>query len=284
MQAWLTRRWIINFLLIALIVVFYFGGNRYWTDSQNAPRNPISELKLSEINSVDFEYDGDRFVLSKSSDQWQLEKPVRWPANNIAVERIIAIVASETESSISIDGIDLSALGLQEPKLTLRLNHMPILFGATNNIGKRRYILIGSTIFLLADVHLPFMIQGVPGLINKHLLPRSISLQALDLAGVELIKSEAAWNSSNNTKISTDQAIRLVSNWQTFEAGKIRQFDQSAPVREKIVATLNDGSSIEFLLLTLEPELVIARPDLDLQYHFSEIYFNDLFVFGNHDS
>ncbi len=284
MQALLTRRWIINYLLIALIVIFYFGGNRYWTDSRNAPGNPISRLKPAEIMTVDFEFDGSHFVLSKSSDQWQLEMPVQWPANNIAVERIVAIVASETETSISVDGIDLTALGLLEPKLTLRLNDMPVLFGTTNNIGERRYILIGSTIFLLADVHLPFMLQGVSGLIDKRLLPRSISLQALDLAGVELIKSEAAWNSSNNREISTDQAIRLVSNWQTVEAGIIRQFDQSAPVRQKIVATLNDGSSIEFLLMALEPELVIARPDLDLQYHFAEKYFNDLFEFSNDES
>jgi len=232
--------------------------------------------------SVAYELDGNSFVLSKSSDQWQLETPVQWPANNITVERIIAILASETETSIAVDGIDLTALGLQDPKLTLRLNDTVVLFGATNNINDRRYILIGSTIFLLADVHLPFMVQGISGLIDKRLLPGSISLQALDIAGLRLNKNNTStWNSSNNTAISTDQINRLVSNWQTIEAGTIRRYDPSASVQQKIVATLSDGSSIEFLLMAREPELVIARPDLDLQYHFTEKYFDALFSIDN---
>ncbi|MCZ6469732.1 MAG: DUF4340 domain-containing protein [Gammaproteobacteria bacterium] len=278
----LTRRWIINFLLIAIIAISYFVGDRYWTDSPNQSRNPISRLKPADIMSVAYELDGNSFVLSKSSDQWQLETPVQWPANNITVERIIAILASETETSIAVDGIDLTALGLQDPKLTLRLNDTVVLFGATNNINDRRYILIGSTIFLLADVHLPFMVQGISGLIDKRLLPGSISLQALDIAGLRLNKNNTrTWNSSNNTAISTDQINRLVSNWQTIEAGTIRRYDPSASVQQKIVATLNDGSSIEFLLMAREPELVIARPDLDLQYHFTEKYFDALFSIDN---
>ncbi|MCZ6798452.1 MAG: DUF4340 domain-containing protein [Gammaproteobacteria bacterium] len=282
MQAMLTRRWIINFLLIAIIVIFYFVGDRYWTDSPNQSSNPISRLKPADIMSVAYELDGNSFVLSKSSDQWQLETPVQWPANNITVERIIAILASETETSIAVDGIDLTALGLQDPKLTLRLNDTVVLFGATNNINDRRYILIGSTIFLLADVHLPFMVQGISGLIDKRLLPGSISLQALDIAGLRLNKNNTStWNSSNNTAISTDQINRLVSNWQTIEAGTIRRYDPSASVQQKIVATLSDGSSIEFLLMAREPELVIARPDLDLQYHFTEKYFDALFSIDN---
>ncbi|MCZ6669325.1 MAG: DUF4340 domain-containing protein [Gammaproteobacteria bacterium] len=278
----LTRRWIINFLLIAIIAISYFVGDRYWTDSPNQSRNPISRLKPADIMSVAYELDGNSFVLSKSSDQWQLETPVQWPANNITVERIIAILASETETSIAVDGIDLTALGLQDPKLTLRLNDTVVLFGATNNINDRRYILIGSTIFLLADVHLPFMVQGISGLIDKRLLPGSISLQALDIAGLRLNKNNTStWNSSNNTAISTDQINRLVSNWQTIEAGTIRRYDPSASVQQKIVATLSDGSSIEFLLMAREPELVIARPDLDLQYHFTEKYFDALFSIDN---
>lgn len=282
MQALLTRRWIINFLLIAIIAISYFVGDRYWTDSPNQPKNPISRLKPADIMSVAYELDGNSFVLSKSSDQWQLETPVQWPANNITVERIIAILASETETSIAVDGIDLTALGLQDPKLTLRLNDTVVLFGATNNINDRRYILIGSTIFLLADVHLPFMVQGISGLIDKRLLPGSISLQALDIAGLRLNKNNTrTWTSSNNTAISTDQINRLVSNWQTIEAGTIRRYDPSASVQQKIVATLSDGSSIEFLLMAREPELVIARPDLDLQYHFTEKYFDALFSIDN---
>ncbi len=49
-------------------------------------------------------------------------------------------------------------------------------------------------------------------------------------------------------------------------------------------ATLDNGSEIEFYLMSIKPEIVIARPDLGVQYHFSEKQYYDLLSISKQDS
>ena len=45
---------------------------------------------------------------------------------------------------------------------------------------------------------------------------------------------------------------------------------------QKIIAGLEDGNEIDFFLISIKPEIVIARPDLGVQYHFAEKQYYDL--------
>ena len=273
----LSKRWLINCLLIVLIAVFTYVGIRYQQKTAYAPKNSITGLKPQNIHTATIQAADKRFVLSKSGNQWLLEKPVQWPANNITVERLISIVTSESDSRLPAEGVDLATLGLQIPKAILSLNDTRILFGATNNIGGRRYIKVGSTVYLLPDIHLHFINQGISGLIDRRLLPRSISLKSLSLAEFNLSKSsDGSWQDIALGDAVVDQINALVNNWQTLEAGNIKSYDRSKTAELKIVAGLQDGRKIDFFLTSTRPEIVIARPDLGVQYHFSEKQFYGL--------
>jgi hypothetical protein len=192
---------------------------------------------------------------------------------------------SESEASIAATDIDLSALGLQEPKAILSLNDTRILFGTTNNIGDRRYLMIGTTIYLLADIHLPFISQGIAGLIDNRLLPPSIPLQTFELAERKLSRDGIDnWQSSPATDIPADRLKQFISYWQSLEAPVVKVFKQSGEPLEKMVAGLEGGSEIEFLLMSIYPELVIARPDLGVEYHFHERQQQELLSFTNAES
>jgi len=108
-------------------------------------------------------------------------------------------------------------------------------------------------------------------------LPRSIPLKSLRLAEFNLSKnSDGTWQADTLTDTLTDQLNALANNWQTLDAGNIKNFDKTKTAEQKIVAGLQDGSYIEFFLMSTKPEIVIARPDLGVQYHFSEKLFYDL--------
>jgi len=280
----LSRRWLINCLLIVLICLLAYSGIRYQLKSTAQPENSISSLKPQDIDNVIIQSADNRLVLRRSGNQWMFDKPIQWPANNITLERLISIVKSESNTRLPADGIDLVPLGLQPPKAILTLNDTRVLFGATNNIGERRYIMTGSTIYLLPDLHLHFINQGISGLIDRRLLPRSISLNSLRLAEFNLSKnSDGTWQADTLGDAVTDQINALANNWQTLDAGNIKIHDKSKTPQQKIVAGLQDGREIDFLLMSTKPEIVIARPALGVQYHFAEKQYYDLFSIADKD-
>ena len=272
----ISKRWLFNYLLIILIIVFSYIGNRYQVQTGQQSRETVSQLKPQEINRISIQTADDAISMSKTGTQWNIESPINWPANNITVERILGITNSEFDSSLSADEIDLATLGLEIPKAILTLNDTRFLFGGTNNIGARRYLLTDSTVYLLDDIHLHFFREGLSALVDRRLLPRSLALQSLNLGKLKLYKaSNGDWQASDDT-ITPDQLIRVINNWQTLEASNIKVYQKSAIPRQKIRAGLMNGNELEFFLMSISPEIIIARPDLGLQFHFSESRFYGL--------
>ncbi len=269
----LSRRWIINYVLIILIIVFTYIGNRYDVKTGFQAEKTLSPLGPAEIESMEIQTADESIALRRVGQAWSLEAPIQWPANQINVARLLEIVDTPIESSLPADEIDLSTLGLEFPRARLRLNQQSILFGETNNIGQRRYVMIDSTVYLLPDNHLPFISQGLAGLIDRRLLPRSLGLSSLSLPDFELTRDGNDGWQADDDRLDEERLAELVADWQGLEAARVQPYRAGATPREKIIARLEDQRELEFFLMSIEPEIVIANPELGLQYHFGDEFY-----------
>ncbi len=269
----LSRRWIINYVLIILIIVFTYIGNRYDVKTGFQAEKTLSPLGPAEIESMEIQTADESIALRRVGQAWSLEAPIKWPANQINVARLLEIVDTPIESSLPADEIDLSTLGLEFPRARLRLNQQSILFGETNNIGQRRYVMIDSTVYLLPDNHLPFISQGLAGLIDRRLLPRSLALRSLNLPDFELTRDGNDGWQADDDRLDEERLAELVADWQGLEAARVQPYRAGATPREKIIARLEDQRELEFFLMSIEPEIVIANPELGLQYHFGDEFY-----------
>ena len=270
-----SRRWIINYVLIVLIVILTYVGNRYGVTTGYQPQQRISTLKPADIQTIGIQTADASLSLRRDAQGWLIEAPIRWPANSVNIERLLSIVNSETDSRLPADEINLATLGLQFPEAVLTFNDTQLLFGATNNIGERRYVMIGSTVFLLPDIHLLFFSQGLTGIADRRLLPRRYRLSKLKLSEFEISRdANDSWQVINADGFGQDQIARLVENWQDLEASKIKPFDTDAMPRQKLQASGADGSRHEFFVMSIDPEIIIANPQIGLQYHFpADLYY-----------
>ena len=270
-----SRRWIINYVLVVLIVIFTYVGNRFGVTTGYQPQQRISTFKPADIQTIGIQTADASLSLRRDAQGWLIEAPIRWPANNINIERLLSIVNSETDSRLPADEINLATLGLQFPEAVLTFNDTQLLFGATNNIGKRRYIMVGSTVFLLPDIHLLYFSQGLTGIVDRRLLPRRYRLNTLKLSGFEISRdANDSWQVLNADSFGHDQIARLVDNWQDLEAAAIKSFNASATPRQKIEISLQDGSKLDFFVMSIDREIIIAHPQIGLQYHFpADLYY-----------
>ena len=273
----LSRRMIINFVLIVLIIIFTYVGNRFGVEPGYQPKPSITGLRAEDIESIEVKTADASLSLKREGNGWIIETPIRWPANNVNVERLLDIVNSQTESRLDAAEIDLATLGLDFPKAMLRLNDTRVLFGATNNIGGRRYTMIESTVFLIPDNHLPFISQGLAGMVDRRLLPRNLGLTSLKLPGLQLARNaEDIWETMAESDYSPQQITQLVGNWQGLEASRIKAYKASTTPRQKIEAAFESGQNQEFFLMSIDPEIIVANPGIGLQYHFSADHYYQL--------
>jgi hypothetical protein len=67
---------------------------------------------------------------------------------------------------------------------------------------------------------------------------------------------------------------QLAENWQGLEAIRVKAFDAGNTPRQKIEVLLANGEGLEFFLMSIDPEIVIANPQIGLQYHFgADLYY-----------
>ena len=271
----MSKRWIINYLLFTLIIIFTWIGAKYpITEDQLINRNAITTLKAQDINTIQIETADTKLELSKQDGQWYLLQPVQWFASNIAAERISTLATLEPQSRLPSNEIDPATLGLTIPKAVVTLNQQRIYFGDTNRIGNRRYLMVDDQVFLASDIHYPFMQTGISGLLDNRLLPPPVELQSLEFKDFNLTKTEQGWQSSTDSPALAAQ--QLIDHWRQNQASSIKPFDDSLTPLQKIRAHLSNDQIIEFYLLSIKPQIILARPDLRLQYHFPDHQYYDL--------
>ena len=270
-----SRRWIINYVLVVLIVIFTYVGNKFDVKTGFQPQQHITGIKPENIESVEIQTANTSLALKRDSGGWMLESPIRWPANNVNVERLLTIASVETDSRLAANEIDLETLGLKFPQAMLRLNDTEVLFGATNNIGARRYTMVGSTVFLLPDQHLPFITQGLTAMVDRRLLPRTNELTTLKLSGFEINRDDDnTWQLIGADGFEQGQITKMIENWQSLEASRVKPFAADKMPRQKIRAQFANGESQEFFVMSIDPEIIVANPQIELQYHFpADLYY-----------
>jgi hypothetical protein len=231
----LSKRWIVNALLVALIAGLSLAGVFFEPSATVKNKPTISQLTADEVDTIDIETDDLQLRLQRVNDGWDIESPINWPAQENNVRRLLSILKIEADALSDTADVDLAALGLQQPKASMRFNGIPLLFGATNNIGERRYAMLDEKLYLLPDVHLVFINQGLAGLVDRRLLPGHQGIISLRLPDLELrLDENNLWRSNQAIEFSQASLLRLVDNWRDLQATRISNFDLELPPRQLI--------------------------------------------------
>ena len=188
----LSRRWLINCALVVIIAVLILIGLGIDDKAIENGEQRISELRPGDIDRIQFAANDLSMTLQRDARGWQLRQPIQWPAHTDNVERLLSILNQQSSAVAEAAEVDLAALGLQPPVATLHLNDTRLAFGASNNIGERRYLLLDTSVYLLPDVHLAFATQGLTGMVDRRLLPQQDEITSLRLPGLNITRTPMA--------------------------------------------------------------------------------------------
>ena len=273
----LSHRWLINCALVVVIAGLAFAAFNFDATRGEQAQPRISPLKPDDIQRIELHSDALQLELQRQADGWQITSPINWPAQKTNVTRLLSILNQESSAVAAVADVDLKPLGLQPPVATWHFNDTRLMFGATNNIGERRYVILDAALYLLPDVHLAFAAQGLSGMVDRRLLPQRSDIEVLRLPGVVIQRdNEGQWHAPQQPELAPATLQQLITNWQQLAASNIRPINLDASPGEVIEFRFANGRKIDFLLQSSAPEIVIANPEIGLQYHFRADFHDQL--------
>lgn len=161
--------------LAALALVAWYDINGELPSRRTASRHHTVEA----LNFV--RDDGKFFAFERSGAGWQMTRPVTATAQPARVERLVALIDSDTSDGYAVQELNLEATGLDEPIVRMRLGEdTAVFFGATEPLSGRRYVQIEDRVILLDDQHVPLIEGGLNAFASPKLLDTPIEQVVID--------------------------------------------------------------------------------------------------------
>ncbi|MGH8403651.1 MAG: DUF4340 domain-containing protein [Gammaproteobacteria bacterium] len=261
-------RWWLNIALVIVIVVLtaliYFKPGTH----KPAPPVALTTLNASDITSIKIARGHDPVTqLVRDGANWQMLSPVKTPAAQYLVKALLDAIHAQVKSSFPAKQADLVKYGLNPPQVRLWLNGTEFDFGDAEPLNNYRYVKTGDAIHLIAGL-LYFRINHGPlWWASKRLLPDGARVIGLQLPDATLTLKDDKWQlAPANPAIPSDAIQSLVDNWKNAQAIGTDKIGNGEPQGEVAVELAGDNQPLRFVILEDPDFLVLARPDLGLQY------------------
>lgn len=227
--------------LAALALVAWYDVNGKLPTRRQASQ----QYTIDALNFV--REDGKTFAFARDKSGWRMLQPVRVEAQPSRVEKLVALIDSNTDDGYHISDVNLEATGLASPRIRMRLGEATaVFFGDTEPLTGRRYIQIEDRVILLDDQHVPLMEGGVNAFASRSLLATPVD--SVEFDGAKL-NAEA---------------------WETVSALGIRQIGESIPVNAQPIAVVTDGETQAWHSWPDDALIALYREGDDIHYLISQ--------------
>ncbi|HET7369386.1 MAG TPA: DUF4340 domain-containing protein [Gammaproteobacteria bacterium] len=275
----MKRRWLLNIglavLLAALALLAWFQPGA----ETARPKPTITTLAPDAVTTIRLEQPNQATaVFKRTAEGWEMVQPVSAPANDQVIKNWLASARETSSRAYPAKDLDLAQFGLKPPRLSLTLNNQRLDFGASDPIEHKRYIRRGDTIYLVNDV-LFYQLQGDPlSFLSKRLLPRDPKIIGIKLPNVEISQNKSGeWQlTPTRPNISSDQIQSLIESWQHSQAFNVKAAERAPATGKVTIRLAGQQKPITFRILKNDSLLVLARPDLGVEYQLPANRRNDL--------
>jgi len=282
----MKNRWVLNLVLLALIgglVAFLYLRPKEAV--QDLAKHEVSQLKLAGIDTVKVEFPAKAPVTFEKVDgYWHMLTPYKSRADQISVQRILAVIAATSEHKFPTT--DLAKYGLDNPlvKVTLTRDAGDEVFyyGTYNTVTNQQYVSHQDGVYLL-DVNYSEAAATQPiEMVDKNILGPDEAkqftgfnyshLEQWEEAGLNVDLVEGQWKTNLAKAKPTQNDLNewLEFSWKQNPAKSVEVY---TPDRQQTYPSfevkLDNGKTIHIDKHMESPELLLARPDEGLIYHFA---------------
>ncbi len=258
-------------LLVALLV--------YEPGKEQVPATTLTTLKKADIDRmVIARHGGEALHFERREGMWWLVEPIIVPANPVRLQAILQVAGAESLSHFPVEGRDLGDFGLVESPVRLTLNATELRFGGVSPLDQRRYVQVHERVHLIADGVFYDLVEPLSALVSRALLPPGVDIESVSVPAFAVSKTPAGeWRVQPPMEtVSADTVQRWLQGWRDAHALQVAPYTATAGLGNVVVHLSGQDTPLTWRIVKREPEWVLARPELGLQYHFGRAQAEEL--------
>ena len=261
----MSKKSLLNLAL--LFIVITLASVIYFAEEKSTKLEVLSTIDANSILTINIQHNKQTTTIEKQKgNEWLITKPVSVAANNFRISSLLKLVNAPIHSLYSISEIDLASTGLQNSKTSVTFDDSSIIFGSTNPATGLRFIQMDNTAYTIEDVYFPLLTSHFGTLVSLNLLPANSLVTKLILLN-QTISKDAANRWQSNLPISTDLINATINHWKNLQAFGVREYIERDSLGEVFIYAEDRQEAIRFTITDTDPWLILARPELGLEYH-----------------
>ena len=261
------------FCFVVLLTVYVYNTNQQQQASSQSEF--LTQLSAEEVTQIIIRHNQRRIELKRKHGKWYMLEPINIEAHNFRIDTLLNLLNTVSHAAYATTDIELDKFGLSETSTSISFNDILIDFGIVNPINNYRYVRIDNTVHLIDDNFYPLLSSQTGTLVARELIAADAVIDKLVLPEQTLHRDESdLWRSSAN--IGPDAINETLHHWQHSQAFGVHNYMQREPLANISVYLAGNAEPVQFYVTDVEPWLIIARPDLDIEYHFNLEFYDRL--------
>lgn len=283
----MTSRLLLNLgLLVAAAVLLLVVVYRPGIAPDNGPQPLTGLASVDAVTGIRVERVGrEPLQFIKEASGWVLQQgDSRLPASESQLRSLLRLPLATSNTAYAASSLDLGQAGLEPAQVTVSFDDTVITLGKTSPLDNRRYARAGDNVLLVADNYPHLVNADWSNFVSRRLLPNGATITRLALPEVTVLRDDSGkWSLQPSPDgYHADDVTRLIENWQSASALYVKRY--AGETGETIaITTASNDTPVNFLLLSQNPELVLASPAAGIQYHLPGSLADSLLSIANPD-
>ena len=261
------------FLTIVLLAVYIYETDQL--EQASSTSEQLTQLSAEDVTQIHIRHNQRRIELKRKNGKWRMLEPINIEANSFRIDTLLNLLNTVSHAAYAVTDIELDKFGLSEASTSISFNDISIDFGIINPINNYRYVRIGDSVHLIDDHYYPLLSSQTGTLVARELIAADAVIDKLVLPEQTLHRDENDFRHSSATA-GPDAINETLHHWQHSQAFGVHNYMQREPLANISVYLAGNAEPVQFYVTDVEPWLIIARPDLDIEYHFNLEFYDRL--------
>lgn len=252
-----------------LVVVTVLGLFVYLKPPAREPGlRTLSTLRPNNAGKMRIERRGKLVIeLEKRNGKWMITAPYAAPVDVFQVARALTVLDAKSKASYAAN--DLAKFDLEPPSVRVTINNQTFAFGAINPVTREQYVLAANAVHVVEMRHGAGLPLDASALLSKQLFSADEVPVRFEFADFSVSSKDGKWSLTPSTgPHSQDDFMRWADTWRQASSARAEPHNKRTPLGE-IRIEFKNGKHVALGILSHEPELILLRPDLNLQYAFA---------------